>query len=138
MRETDRRSLIVPIEACMDRFDRSTGRRRVRRACRRPSAGASTNPLRVDREPPKGTDPDHWRLLTIALVVAGCSAVATPSAAPTANATVVPAASASAPTAPVASASTDANVSPLEGTWATGPVSIDVHQVVDDRGRDQP
>lgn len=70
----------------------------------------------------------RWRQLAIplmAIVVAGCSAGATQSAAPTASANVVPAASASAPTAPVASASTDTNVSPLEGTWATGPVSID-------------
>jgi hypothetical protein len=72
--------------------------------------------------------PAPWRRLAIsvmAVVVAGCSAVATPSAAPTASATFVAAASASAPMATVASASTDANVSPLEGTWATGPVSID-------------
>jgi hypothetical protein len=64
------------------------------------------------------------RLLILAVVVVGCSPAARPSAAPTASETV-PAASASAPTGPVASASTDANVSPLEGTWATGPVSID-------------
>jgi hypothetical protein len=61
------------------------------------------------------------RLLILVIVVAGCS----PSATPTASATVVPAASAPAPTAPAASASADAIVSPLEGTWATGPVPIE-------------
>ena len=64
-------------------------------------------------------------VLALGLTANGCGGGATTSAAPTTNATVVPAASASAPTAPVASASTDATVSPLEGTWATGPVSID-------------
>ena len=65
------------------------------------------------------------RLLTLVVVVVGCSPAATPSAAPTASATDLAAASASAPTAPVESASTNASMSPLEGTWATGPVSID-------------
>ena len=67
----------------------------------------------------------RMRLLILAIGVAGCSSAATSSVLPTASATVVPGASASAPTAPVASVSADTNVSPLEGTWATGPVSID-------------
>lgn len=71
--------------------------------------------------------PAPWRWLAIsilAVVVVGCSAVAAPSAAPTASTTLIPAASQSAPAAPSASASARAKLSPLEGTWATGPISI--------------
>jgi hypothetical protein len=62
--------------------------------------------------------------LALSLALVGCSAGATASPSPTATPTVVVTTSASPSSAQPASPSARAIVSPLEGSWATGPIPI--------------